>query len=281
MQPEGEAPRRRKRDPSSAGHIIETGFSIYWRHLAILLTIAAIVMVPIAILAALWSGATLEEFALRGGEVRVGTPDDLSSVIVSGIGLTILIGLGSSVATGASFKAVADAYEGREPDRSDSVAFALGKLPGLLWVSILAALAIAIGLLLLVIPGIYLLVALSIAVPVLLVEDRRGTKALGRSRELIKGEWWTAFGVVAVGVLIVPGIINAVINAIFGAALIPNDATFSTQIAIGAVGDLIAWIITTPMQAAVVTVLYFEMRRRKEGQTPQTALAGMPPPPPA
>lgn len=267
MEPEGTKPRKSGRDPSSAGKIIETGFSIYGQNLVTLLTIAAMVMIPIAVLAALLSGATLEE-VIVGGERAIERPDDVSKVIAGAIGLVILTGLGGLLATGASFKAVADAYLGREPDRSDSISFALSKLPGLLWVSILVALAIGLGLLALVIPGIYLMVALSIAVPVLLVEDIRGTKALGRSRELIKGDWWTAFGAIAVGVIIIPGVITAVISAIFGGVFIPDDAGFSTQVGLGAIGDLIGWIITTPMQAAVTIVLYFEMRRRKEGYVP-------------
>ena len=57
----------------------------------------------------------------------------------------------------------------------------------MLLVSVLVGLATVGGLILLVIPGIYIGVRLAVSIEALVVEGRRGTQAMGRSWELVGG----------------------------------------------------------------------------------------------
>ena len=77
--------------------------------------------------------------------------------------------------------------------------------------SLLVGLAVAGGLILLVIPGLIFLIFLSVSVPVLIVENRRGPSAMSRSWNLVKGHFWHA-----VGVIIVAGIITGIVGGIIG-----------------------------------------------------------------
>jgi hypothetical protein len=54
-----------------------------------------------------------------------------------------------------------------------------------------------------VVPGVYLLVALWMAVPELLFEVRSPLEAMQSSLRLVRGSWWRAFGVLIVAFVVV------------------------------------------------------------------------------
>jgi hypothetical protein len=173
--------------------------------------------------------------------------------------------LAVTVATAACFKAVGDAYLGERAHVGTSVRFALRKAHSVLWVTILSTLLAGIGFILLVVPGVYLWVSFAVAVPVLLMEGVRGRRALGRSRQLVRGRWWPAFGLILVGTLLAV-IVAIVIDSLATAAVVtaPEDndlAVFAVDLVSGAVGN----VLITPFVAAFVVVLYFDLRVRKEG----------------
>ncbi len=62
------------------------------------------------------------------------------------------------------------------------------------WVVILEMLALLGGSVLLIIPGIWLGVALTFAVYVFVIEHRRGIDALRQSKDYVKGYWWAVLG---------------------------------------------------------------------------------------
>jgi membrane-anchored glycerophosphoryl diester phosphodiesterase (GDPDase) len=83
-----------------------------------------------------------------------------------------------------------------------------------LGVSILYGLALVFAMLLLLIPGIYLAILWSLAIP-LIVFENLGVGALSRSSQLLKGNWWRTFAM-----LLVAGIITALISGAFSLPLI-------------------------------------------------------------
>jgi hypothetical protein len=85
----------------------------------------------------------------------------------------------------------------------------------LVWVSILSALAVIGGFVMLLIPGIWLAVAFSVGIYVFVVEQRRGIDALRASKDYIKGYWWAVLGrTILLGILVV--VATAIIEAPFG-----------------------------------------------------------------
>ncbi len=167
------------------------------------------------------------------------------------------------LATAAAYRLVADAYLGRPVDPGRSLRFGFEHLGSVIWLSLLAGFGIALGLLLLVIPGLYLAVAWAIAVPVMLSENLRGRKALGRSRALVSGRFWPCAGVLLLAILlalIVAAAIEFLVLAITGSS--DNDTViFFTQ----GISSLISDTLVLPFQVAVTTVLYIDLRVRKEG----------------
>jgi hypothetical protein len=62
------------------------------------------------------------------------------------------------------------------------------------WVTILEILAVMGGFIMLIIPGIWLAVALMLMMYVFVIEHRRGVDALRQSKDYIKGYWWAVLG---------------------------------------------------------------------------------------
>jgi hypothetical protein len=153
----------------------------------------------------------------------------------------VFIGL---LLTGAIAWAVARILVGREPDISDCYRNGYRRIWSILLVAVLSALAIGAGFILFVIPGFIVLTRLSVAIPAVVIEQRKGTDALGRSWNLVKGFGWPVFGA---------GIVNGILTAIGG------DNWFVSGI-FAAIGS----IITTPFTALVVGLIYFDLRVRKE-----------------
>jgi ABC-type multidrug transport system fused ATPase/permease subunit len=129
----------------------------------------------------------------------------------------------------------------------DAVTPVLGTL---LVISILFAIALVIGFVLIIIPGLILMTIWSVTVPVAVLEHRGITGSFGRSRELVRGNGWNVFGVIVI---------------VFIGAAVVSFLVGLLAASLGHVGrDLVQWAVNVaiaPMVALCATVLYFELRR--------------------
>src|SRR3712207_1516253 len=91
---------------------------------------------------------------------------------------------------GMVIEAVRDIQDGRR-DFSVGGLFrsVLPVLPKLIGVGLVAGIGIVLGLVLLIVPGLILLTIWAVVSPVVVIEGR-GLDALGRSRELVRGNGW-------------------------------------------------------------------------------------------
>jgi hypothetical protein len=243
--------------PLGVGEILDLGIKIYRRRFGTLARAVAVVVVPISVLSAI--------VGLSAGTETTGTEFD-GGDLAAGVGAALVGGLlgyaASQLATAASFEIVAGDYLDETRTWQQSLVVARRRFWPLVWLSLLQAIAIGLGFLLCILPGIYLGVVFSIAVPVLLFDDVRGTKALGRSRALLKDRFWPTLGALAVSMIlssIVSGIIQGVLLGVTSSGGEVVDAFAQ------AVAGSLSSILTTPFSAAVVAVLYFDARVRKEG----------------
>jgi hypothetical protein len=253
--------------PLGVGEILDVAIKIYWRNALVFVRIVLLVVAPVEILSSLVGAsadATQDDF-FRGRANPAG-PIGTASVWVQVTGFLVILLLGflsSTLATGACFKAVADAYLGARPDWRTSLGYAFHRLRSIVWVTVLASIAAGLGLILCIIPGVYLWIAFAVAVPVLLTEGVKGTGALGRSKFLVKGRWWPTFGLLLIGSLLagIAGAATGGIASVFAATQPGSTAAVIVSAIAGTVGS----VITTPFTAAFTTVLYFDLRVRKEG----------------
>ena len=249
--------------PKTLGEILSSAFNIYKANASQLILIVAVVVVPLSLISALFSGVLFAP-----DKVRV---TNAGGVVVfdyagRGLGVGLLAGaigaliavLISAVMQAAILRAAAQATIGDPVDVEASYRYGLRRLWSVILVSILVGLVVAVGFILLVIPGIIFLVFLSVSIPALIVEGRRGTEAMGRSWNLVKGNFWHAFGVIVVAALIV-GIISGIIGAIGG-----------DNWAVRWIFTAIAQILTVPFASLVSVLLYLDLRARSESLSADT-----------
>jgi hypothetical protein len=113
-------------------------------------------------------------------------------------------------------------------------------------------------------PGIWLGVAWAVAFPVLIAEGQRGAKALSRSFHLVKGRWWPTFGALFLAFLL-QAFIGVVLGVPLGLVTITTDPNSLPAILFTMVVSVVSSVITTPFMAAVLVLIYFDLRVRKEG----------------
>jgi hypothetical protein len=249
------------------GDILSAAFEIYYRNATRLLTIVAIVVVPLAVLSWLIvrvalgpaeatvdiGGQTVKIISPRGFFVVV-----LAALVAAAIGVII-----TSILQAAMLRGAAQATIGDPVDVQASYRWGLRRFGSVLLVSFLVGLAVVVGLIFLIIPGIILAVMFSVSVPAVVVENLRGTEAMTRSWNLVKGHFWHVLVVVLVAAIIA-GVVSSVLNAIGSS----NDV-------LALIFGIIAQVITAPFTALVSVLLYLDRRARTESLTAATLRAEM------
>ncbi len=134
--------------------------------------------------------------------------------------------------------------------------------------SILLGLGVAVGLILLVIPGLIALTFWAVVVPVLVVERPGVIRAFGRSVKLVRGQAWTVFGIgiLAFLIVIVAGILVGIV-----ANLVNIEELIGTPLTEALIDALF-----TPFAAVGLSILYFELRRLESSTTSGTDEWGEP-----
>ncbi|HEY3959765.1 MAG TPA: hypothetical protein VGL68_04555 [Solirubrobacteraceae bacterium] len=218
------------------GSVISRTFSIYADQASVLLPAAAVVFVVIGVITAL---------------LVVIAP-------ILAILAFVVILVGTTLYTGMVVELVADVQDGRRDATVGQLLNAATPVVGqLILIGIVSGICIAIGFVLIIVPGLILITIWSVAAPVVVLERPGGLAPLGRSRELVRGNGWQVFGVIAVLVIGV-GIVSAIIEAIAGSG--------GTGAAI--VVRVIVEIFTAPLSALAASVLYFELRGPTTEATP-------------
>jgi hypothetical protein len=129
---------------------------------------------------------------------------------------------------------------------------------------------VVVGFILAIIGVIYVWPLFSLAPAALVLERQPVTRALGRSRELVRHSWWRMFGILLLAAVIA-GIVNGIISLPFGLAgggLTSIGGRTSgvhfTQLAISGIGGLVASTVSRPFTAGVAALLYIDRRMRAE-----------------
>ena len=192
--------------PKTLGEILSAAFNIYKANISKLATIVAVVVVPLSLISALISDVVFApgkgRLVVLGEQVEVVHPRGIvMALFLAAITAAISVIIWA-VLEAAIMRAAAQATIGDPVDPEASYRYGFKRLGSVLLVSLLVGLAVLGGFILLIIPGIIFLVFLSVSIPALVVENRRGTDAMSRSWNLVKGHVWHAFGVIVVAGLI-------------------------------------------------------------------------------
>jgi hypothetical protein len=139
--------------------------------------------------------------------------------------------------------------------------------------SLAYALAVLVGTVLLVVPGIYLLVRFLFVTQVIVLERIDVAGAFARSSNLVKESWWRVFGhfllfnLPAIPGIIVVGLVRQVLSR-------AASGTAADVWILIATGFLIPLVIF-PIPIAATVMLYYDLRVRKEGFDVERAAAAV------
>jgi hypothetical protein len=200
----------------------------------------------------------LETFATTGGTLG-GAMGGFTVMMLTFLGSMVtffIYCVAIPLTNGALTIAVADRVLGGNAAWPEVWMLLFRRLGPLLTAVIPAALITAFGFVLFVIPGVILGLLFSFVSPVVLIEGKRGREALRRSVELVSADW------LRVAIMIVVFVVLRWIAQLVAGALLPTSALFVGSL----FGDLVTMLFL-PLPVLGMVLLYFDIRRKRDGFT--------------
>ncbi len=248
-------------EPQSIGKVLDSGFKLFVKAftgvLPLSLAAAAVLAVP-NVANVLMNGPETAESPVPGSTV----------VVLFLVALPIYLILIAAVVY--RLGAVAEVHEA-----SAGQALARGArcVLSLIGAAILYLLAMAGGMILLIVPGIILSLSLSFGFFAIVLDGDSALGALKRSHRLVWGNWWRTLAVVSVPVVIVM-ILYLGLGIFFGASIVmsggrpSSDVLITTNLVEAAIGG-----ITAPLIYSIMIAQYYDLKLRKEGHDLAARLA--------
>jgi uncharacterized membrane protein len=208
--------------------VLSEAWQMYRRFAAHLLAIAFVIYVAVAIIAGLLSLAGI-----------------IGSLLAEIVALFATFLLQATLV-----KAVQDVRDGRaDLSIGETVSAAMPYIWTVAGASILAGIAITIGLILIIVPGLWLITIWAVIIPAIVIEGSGVLNSFGRSRQLVRGHGWHVFGTLVL-VFIIMFVVNIALGIIFSALpLVWRDG----------VSTVISGTLVSPFLAVVVTLIYYRL----------------------
>jgi uncharacterized membrane protein len=237
----------RLRERRDVGRLFSDALKVFGRHLWLFILLSAAVVVPADLIV---EGVGLEMLTSSYDE-SPGIAEALVPTIVEFLVVTPII-------AAICIYALHQIAAGERPSAGEVFVAGFEAFTPLFAAVLLAAVGIALGLILLIVPGVYLAIRWYFVPQAVVVEGARGAGALSRSGEIVQGFWWRTFGLVLLAnvAVAIPGLL----------LLTPFTAIAdSTDRAVWAmVGSAVTTSIVTPFVALFSTFLYYDLRARAE-----------------
>jgi hypothetical protein len=226
--------------------VLEEAWRMYRAHAVHLLAIAFVIYLATAVIVGLLSLAGSFVGALLGAIVELFAAFLLQATLI---------------------KAVQDVRDGRaDLSVGETVSAATPYLWPVAAASIIAGIAITVGLFLIIVPGLILITIWAVIVPVIVLERSGALSSFGRSQQLVRGNGWHVFGT-----LVLLFIILIVVNFLLGLVFVALPIVWRNGISTVISGTLIA-----PFIALVVTLIYYRLTGAEAGTPGPAAGTGSP-----
>lgn len=238
--------------PLGVGALLGDSFQLYFRNFPMATFLA---FVPVLILTAL-------TVALLGAQFIAADPfDPPDPGAITPVSMLLLYGLqiiGYSLATAIMVRFAYDAKLGRSARIGAYLSGAMRNLPALVVLSIVIYLCMAVAMIAVIIPGLWVLAVWSVTIPAIVIESA-GFGALGRSASLTKEYRWPI-----VGFIVVLALIMIVVSFIF---------TFVVAAVAASVGGIIVLVVLQALLSAAtfalanigIALLFARLKEIKEG----------------
>jgi hypothetical protein len=221
---------------------------VYLRHAWTFLALSAAVVVPVHLAV---QGVGMEQLTAAYDD----SPTVAEMAIPTAVSFLVVAPLINAIC----IHALRMVEAGERPGAREALVTGFEAFTPIFFAVVLAAIGIAIGLLLLILPGVYVAVRWYFVPQAVVIEGERAVAALARSSQVVQGFWWRTFGLVVLVNLavLVPGLL---LTTPFSALADATDREVWSLA--GAVG---AETVTAPFVALFSTLLYYDLRSRRGG----------------
>ncbi len=247
--------------PMDLGDILDQTFQVFKKGYKTLLAVSVLGVIP----QIFWAILTVVFVSMEQG-------GDVSPAVVVLMLILIIPTIVTYIAMeGALVKAINEVFMGRETRIGEAYRFGFKKVWPLLVTSVLYGLAITFGFIFLIIPGILFSIWFSLYRQVVVIEDIGYVRALTRSWNLVKGNWWRTLGItilISVLMVVLMGILAFPVGLIFGVAgtfMGGGNIDEATIQLLSSLAQIPFSILAMPFFYITITLLYFDLRIRKEG----------------
>lgn len=232
--------------PLDVGELFRDSARLYAGHFGLLLLIALAVVAPVQLVV---SGVGLEELTSAYRED--------SSAARTAIPTAVSFFVSTPLVTAAIIAVLGSLAAGERPHAGSSLQAALDAFAPLFTAVVIAAAGIALGLLALILPGVYLAVRWYFVTQVVVIDGARGTDALSRSAAVVQDAFWRTFAILLLAnvATAIPGIL--ILTPLTAAA------EAADREAVLLVGKIATESLTVPFVALIATLLFHDLRARK------------------
>ena len=245
--------------PRSASEIADAAINLFKANGRLMLVISATMTLPIIVLTVLFLPHSSEQDAGALGVRYV---------------LALVAGLWSGITAGALTWAASERYLGREVTASAAISAAFSRGLTLAFGVLARWMLVGFGFVLLIVPGFYAFI-FSFAMTAGIILERRGINASWtRSRELVRDMKAHVFGALFIAYLVL-FVVFVTVGFMLGAMLF-GDNELALQVLQNAVQ-----ILVSPFVVCTETLLFYDLRIRKEGFDIEHMAAAMEPAVPA
>lgn len=227
--------------------------SIYRRRFWVLFRLVATVILPVEVV-----------YAVVFTAAAAGSANSLSVVVLV---------FNGQLATATCLKAVSDTYLGVATSWRASMDFIGRGLGAVVLLALIEVVLVGAGFLLFVVPGIYLLVALLVSTPAMILERLNPVSAMQRSRQLVQGMWLRSAGTYVLASILV--FLVALIPSLLFIRVSAGARVSDTHPLAGEIAAVVTSMLTTPFMAIVVVLIYYDLRVRKEGLSLESLASGV------
>lgn len=213
---------------------------LYVRHFGLWLLLAGTLVVPFEIVLQVVTSN------LHGGTLTAHQSQQLLLFIL--VDFVVVI----PVVSALQARAVALLGEGERPDLRRILRLSLPVMPTVIAASIIAGIGVTIGLVVFILPGIWVLLRLYVVAQTAAIEGTDWPTTLRRSYLLTHRNFWRVFSV-----LVIVGLINLVVE-LLAASLSGSGGSTVQDIVAGA-----AALVSQSFSTLLTAVLYFDLRARR------------------
>jgi hypothetical protein len=242
------------------GRVIQETFGVIGRNFVTFAVLSLVLAgIPTAVI------GVVQAAAFQGGTTQSFSTDQFASSAMAGLAAMMF----SAILQGALIHATVQDLNGERPTIAASLATGLRAFLPLIGVSLLFAIAVVCGFVLLVVPGLIAITVWCVAVPALVAERTGVFGAFSRSRDLTRGSRWRILALALI-VWVATALLGQIMLRVMGVDIMSanTDVAAIWERALNPVSiavNLVINTLTSLLIAAGTAVLYVELRKIRDG----------------